>query len=121
MSKVFIPSSYGLLQFYKAYLKWATSFIVVDNAVFHRESGLCPNLRRFENGHTSWRLYREMKNQFSAAGLSSVYPFGYADYNRRSKMLGSHHRQRERLQWVRDRIADGSDVSKEYDFFDKTS
>ena len=98
-----IRSSSELLAFYRAWLEWAEQGAPAD-AMFDRSAGLCASLKVY-SGNTR-RLGEELMVQFYSAGLSTLYPFGELAFDR-GRRWRSMHADPERVQWVRDRIADG--------------
>lgn len=120
-----IKSSKTLLHFYHAWMMWVVSGAEEQSTTntygFRRNEGLCFALERFmpstcEEDDILWdATMLEMKEQFEAAGLYCVYPFGVDNYNSRNLFegKGTQHQDPVRLQWVQARILDGEETDED--------
>lgn len=109
-----MTQSIELTQFYNEWYHWAKGGGVLDYCLsFRNYDGLCTCLYRWaiykaggsrsHAGDFAERLHEEMKNQFQAAGLSRVFPFGVdAFYD--DEDTHTMHLRSERVNWVRDRL-----------------
>lgn len=107
-------SSPALLAFYIDWLAWAEAGAPDDSACFTPGIGLCNNawyhaqLHGREKPH---EVEEELHKQFRAAGRYGermYYPFGQADYLKRSDN-DSLHLCPKRLAWVRARIEEAQE------------
>ena len=105
-----IKSSPDLLKFYRAWLEWALGDNhehVACGGAFTPKFGLCTNVIRFGRKVDNMYIYNELHTQFEEAGLDPCYPFGEEEYEYAVDTYAQHENY-ARLQWVRDRIKDGS-------------
>lgn len=119
--KQVINSSKELYEFYKAWLDFAEGRVSHDEEVDYAKGGflcgdwgLCGNCddyatfvldQDFDHESGDMPLTQEMKFQFDEAGLDIDYPFGSSAYYSYGE-TNTCHKDPNRLQWVRDRIAD---------------
>lgn len=95
-----------LTEFYQAYATWLDDG-APEGQVFSRKDGLCDNLYEYCTSKGMRRLWAEldaeMMEQFSAAGLHSIYPFNHgrsASYCSASNH-DRHYLNPRRIAWVK--------------------
>lgn len=100
-----IRSSDRLYYFYISWLAWAEGR-TTNIEYCDKSQGLCEALLKcFNNADNRSDLLKEMRVQFSTAGLSRYYPFGEDAFYWR-KHNETQHQDPNRLEWVRTRIVD---------------
>lgn len=101
-----IKSSPELLEFYNLYQEWAEAD-APEHPYFDCGKGLCWNLDMHEGATNQSGLIYEMTDQFDEADLDEEYPFGDQELYAHESQQHIHHRNKERLSWLAQRIADG--------------
>jgi len=96
-----MAQSKELTDFYRAYLYWVEDG-AKENQPFTSAVGLCNNAAW--QGGLGEGIKEEMRAQFVAHGLDAAYPFGMRAYD--YEYAHRLHAQPERMQWVRDRLAE---------------
>lgn len=89
-----------LTQFYREYADWLEGGCE-PHTVFRTYSGLCSSIRRWD-GLNYDGVYREMKKQFSDAGLCDRYPFNTQKSYSIEANTSTTHLNEKRRQWVFD-------------------
>lgn len=106
-----------LYNFYCSYKLWL-DVGAPTNTSFSRHHGLCGALRDYlimtnieSRDEIFWKLYKEMENQFIAAGLDCQYPFNLGtglmgDYDEEAGD-GLIHTNPARIAWVTKQVNSG--------------
>lgn len=92
-----IKSSRALYDFYVDWLAWAEGGS--SKNIYSRRRGLCLSV--------PWNEETEMVKQFRSAGLCAGYPFCSQNEFFMRRDSATMHLDKNRLAWVRARIADG--------------